>query len=175
MKRSRRGRIGSVARTLARLASGGGLPLMTACAPHGAAFAADHPERLSGRWEMEFRLDDGVSPRIDPATAGVVRGELTLLTNRRPAHIAGLQGTPSQYGAFTVDFSAFGFGVQPADHVPGAAARLAGDSVEIALDPRDGSGTYLSGTLRGDSISGQWRYEGDRWSGAAGRFVLRRE
>ena len=150
------------------------LALLGACGGAGGPSAhVDRPERLDGRWTMVLRLEEPIQLHGD-TLAGPVRGEISLIDNRAVRSAPGLAGRPTHYGAYAADFAPFGF-TAGAGGVPTAVARLLdADSVEIALAPGPDRPVVLAGRLAGDSVTGRWRYEWGRATGAAGRFVMRR-
>jgi hypothetical protein len=149
-----------------------------------ARILAEEPaRRMVGVWDVSFRLDRPVRPGASPGGAPVVRGVLALIEDRLGVASAGEAERPLLYGVHDVDFTPFAFDLQAAGRIPTATARPAPggagapDSVAILLDGRSGRlAVILSGVVRGDGVSGEWRVESAARGGfgGGGHFSMRR-
>jgi hypothetical protein len=140
---------------------------------HGSADTV-RGQWLAGIWDARFVLD--VSLDEHDSAIGPVRGRMALLPNRW------LDGTypgidsPTDYGTYDVDFTAFGIEPRARGETPTVIAGWTGkDSVQIVLTSVVPSlSLVLHGRAAGDSIAGRWDYTVSRASGGGGRFVMRR-
>jgi hypothetical protein len=138
-------------------------------------------QQLSGTWDVLLLLDPHSTMR-PPAVASVA-GTVALIVDHRGLHDTDALRDVTHVGVYDVDFGAFGWGTDDRSTPATALARVAAlevhgthvDSVHVELSP--GSAVLmvrLSGTLRGDSVSGRWEAEAFRAGGGSGRFVMRR-
>lgn len=132
--------------------------------------------RLAGTWDVRFVLDR--SPMLGPVrrTAENVRGRFAFLQNRWLPAPHSWTERPTDYGAYDIDFTPFGFEPRSAVETPTAVARsLPGDSVEIVLGPERTPVTVsMRGKLANDSVAGTWEVSISRAAGGGGRFVMSR-
>ncbi len=138
-------------------------------------------QQLTGTWDALLQLDPHSTMR--PPAVGSVAGTLALIVGHRGLPDTDALRAVTHVGVYDVDFGAFGWGTDDRSTPATALARVAAlevqgtqvDSVHVVLSP--GSPVLmvrLSGTLRGDSMSGRWEAEAFRAGGGSGRFVMRR-
>jgi hypothetical protein len=130
---------------------------------------------LAGRWRATFTLD-GAAGQPGDARPRTVAADVVLLENRWMRGAAGLSVAPADYGAFSADFSPFGFDPRVAGRVPEiAVALVTRDSAELAFQPDgDAAGLTAAGHLAGDSIAGRWWHASGRGAAASGTFRMTR-
>jgi hypothetical protein len=132
-------------------------------------------DTLTGIWNVEISSD--VASAGTPAAAPPkVEGVIALIRDSvNDFEWMALEGA-SNFGVYSVDFRGLGFEAPPAVGFPLAAARMVNDSTAlVVLNPtQDHQSLRLTGTLRGDSISGRWS-ESSYGAGLSGTFVMRRQ
>jgi hypothetical protein len=157
--------------TLGAVALGASL---MACGPRRGVLSRDEHRAaaLVGAWDAEFRV---TTPLVGRQVGEAVSGMLVLIPNSHLGPAANGMLVPTHYGAYEVDFRAFGFDPRPSGEVPTVmAALMAEDSVLIVLGPTSSHGQFVvSGRLEDGSVRGTWRYD-LRIGAAAGEVILRR-
>jgi hypothetical protein len=124
---------------------------------------------LAGTWQGTVQLDS-VWGLQEQATSTSVRATLRF----QPVGDASpttMSSRSVHAGTFEIDFARFGFRLSTPDALGWS---VGADSVRAVLNPAVDHGTVeLRGVLRGETITGTWRYVSDP-GGAIGRFSLRR-
>jgi hypothetical protein len=109
-------------------------------------------ERLAGSWDARLVVEQ---------TGRETKGVVAFTT---PTSAAVLNG------AYNIDLAPVGFA--PAMRPDAVATTVAGDSVQIVLNPRTESQVTMRGAVSGDSVVGTWSAELSRAAGRTGRFVM---
>ena len=124
---------------------------------------------LAGTWEGTVQLDSawGIRERASSTSIPAILrfqpvGDASPTTmSSRSVHA----------GTFEIDFGRFGFRLSTPDALGWS---VGADSVRAVLNPAvDHGSVELRGVLRGETITGIWRYVSDP-GGAIGRFTVRR-
>ena len=133
-------------------------------------------QHLIGTWDARFHLD---RPLFATSQSGLpikdVSGQLAFLANRWVTRTYPAMASPSDYGTFDVDFTAFGFDPRNENETPTAEAWLHNDSLQVILgDPTSDITVRMGGRIVGDSIVGKWTVLISRTGGGGGDFVMLR-
>jgi len=153
-------------------ARGFGLGQIPPAPPDGrnsTAQAAANAVNLAGTWEGTVQLDSawGLRERAS-ATSIPATVRFQPVGDASPTTMSSRSVHP---GTFEIDFARFGFRLSTPDALGWSVGT---DSVRGVLNPAVDHGTVeLRGVLRGETITGTWRYVSDP-GGAIGRFTLRR-
>jgi hypothetical protein len=152
-----------------------GLSLAISACADGPSRSEGAHDDIEGLWTVTVRLTSPSRLTISVDEAQPISGELALIrAEHASSTTSGFSGPPTHFGAYRIDFGAFGVDPPLEQEVPSAVFRIFGDSVEATL----GSGErpiHMAGRLAGDSVGGAWWQPGGHAVGAAtGTFVLLR-
>jgi hypothetical protein len=146
--------------------------LVGACT--GLTRRPQHPgesDHLAGIWEVCLLLHE---PSDESPKLPFSSGYFALIPMNRPTQAWMYLGQPTHYGVYTADIGVIGVTRDPRIPLPLAGARVAGDSLNLVLDPFGSHGPIvLKGQLRRDTASGTWFHQAYAL-GAEGSFSLKR-
>jgi hypothetical protein len=153
----------------ARLAAAAGLVALGLAAY--TATSARGPADLARAWAIRLVLEHPAERHARPQSREVL-GQIALVPSADDVRPSWLRARNMEYiGVYDLNLKPWGFDVRPQADVPLAGAHLAGDSVEVRLNPKqEHGGLEFVGRLQGDTILGRW-YEVNV-GGASGTFQM---
>jgi hypothetical protein len=129
-----------------------GMGLWLSGCTYSADFDVAQAERLEGVWELRMQ-GTPAPPRSDTTEA---TGQVALVVNKALTRVDGFPGVPLTVGVHDLDLGDIAPGLGRREGVPGVAAGLRGDSVDLVIAPGSALPIRLRGLLGDDTVAGVW-------------------